>query len=311
MQQQTESKKQSKRDVHQEVTDKIINLLETGTVPWHQLFHNPQLGFAQNFCTGHQYQGINWLLLNFMVDYEAPYYLTWKQIQKLGGRVQKGSKAIRIYYADFFYKNAQGKRISVKAAKQAETNGQEVQKHAFLKGYSVFNITCVDNINWEMPVLEPLEMSPIERCEALLEKLAPSPSIRFVDQTSAFYDAVRDWINMPRLKQFSEHGPKAYYRVLFHELVHWTGHETRLNRFTPLEDQSEASRRYAVEELIAELGACILSAHLEINTDALYDNSAAYIQFWLEQLKADKHFIFRAASQAQKAVDYLLGGKTL
>lgn len=290
MQEQTASIKNAKRDVHQEVTDKIISLLEAGTVPWQQLFHNHLLGFAQNFCTGHQYQGINWFLLNFMTNYEAPYFLTWKQIQKIGGRVKKGSKATRIYYADCFYKDEQGKKVATKVVNEALANGKKVEKQYFLRGYSVFNITCVENINWEMPVLETERLNPIERCEAILEQLEDQPQVKFLDNT------------------------KAYYRVLFHELVHWTGHSSRLDRLqlgnTPDQTMDRAAH-YAEEELVAELGACILAAHLDINSNALLDNSAAYIQHWLNQLKADKHFIFRVASQAQKAVDYILEGKAL
>ena len=112
---------------------------------------------------------------------------------------------------------------------------------------------------------------------------------------------------MPKLQQFSEQGAEAYYRVLYHELIHWTGHASRLSRKSINDMQTESKMLYAEEELVAELGACMLASMTDIQEDNLLQNSAAYLQSWLDCMKEDKRFIFRVAPQAESAVQYILG----
>ncbi len=294
-------------DVYQEVTDKLIQLLENGTIPWKQLFKTSEYGFAQNFFTKHQYTGINWFLLNFIAEYEVPYYLTWKQIQKLGGKIIKGSKAEYIYYVNFYCTNEDGKKLSATEIRTAEENETPIQKRPYLKRYTVFNISCTEGIEWEKPTLEKQEIWPIGHCESLLDAMEEAPKIQFSDENRAYYAPLLDYINMPKLQQFEEHGAEAYYRVLFHELIHWTGHRSRLARKGILQMKQKDKMIYAEEELIAELGACVLAALTGIQKENLLHNSAAYLQSWLACMKEDKRFIFRVAPQAESAVKYILG----
>ncbi|BDS15659.1 ArdC family protein [Aureispira anguillae] len=304
---QQNKKTTSDTDVYQEVTNKLIQLLEKGTVPWKQLFKASEYGFAQNYYTKHQYSGINWFLLNFVTNYEVPYYLTWKQVQKLGGKVIKGSQAERIYYVNFYCTDDEGKTLSAAEVRTAEENGTPLKKHPYLRRYTVFNISCTEGIEWKKPPLETQEIRPIGRCEALLDSMEDLPKIKFIDKETAYYAPLKDVINMPKLQQFAEHGAEAYYRVLFHELIHWTGHSTRLARKGIMLVQNKDKMIYSEEELTAELGACMLASLAGIQKENLLQNSAAYLQSWLDCMKEDKRFIFRVAPQAENAVKYILG----
>jgi len=175
-----------------------------------------------------------------------------------------------------------------------------------LRRYNVFNICCIEGIEWEKPDISVQEIEPINRCETLLDAIEDIPKIQFIDQQSAYYSPLLDTINMPKLQQFALHGAEAYYRVLFHELIHWTGHNSRLSRKGINDMQTESKMLYAEEELIAELGACMLASFTGIQEENLLHNSAAYLQFWLNCMKEDKRFIFRVAPQAENAVKYIL-----
>lgn len=296
----------SSTDVYQEVTNKLIELLEQGTVPWKQLFKTSECGFAQNFHTKHQYTGINWFLLNFVANYEVPYYLTWKQIQKLGGKVIKGAKSERIYYLNFYYTDADGKKLSYEQAQEAEERNIRTQKHPYLRRYNVFNISFIEGIEWQKPLISKEDIRPIDRCEILLDSMDDFPNIQFSDESKAYYSPLQDKINMPKIQQFSEHGAQAYYRVLFHEMIHWTGHRSRLSRKGINTTINRKTKIYSEEELIAELGACMLASIADIQQEDLLHNSAAYLQSWLDCMKEDKRFIFRVAPQAESAVKYIL-----
>jgi antirestriction protein ArdC len=302
----TQNTSTSKEDIYQEVTNKLIKLLENGTVPWKQLFKTSEHGFAQNYCTKHQYSGINWFLLNFVAEYEVPYYLTWKQVQTLGGKVIKGSQAEQIYYLNFYYTDKEGKKLTSAQVKKAQENEIPIEKRPYLRRYNVFNISCIEGIEWEKSEISVQEIEPINRCETLLDAIEDVPKIQFIDQQSAYYSPLLDTINMPKLQQFALHGAEAYYRVLFHELIHWTGHNSRLSRKGINDMQTESKMLYAEEELIAELGACMLASFTGIQEENLLHNSAAYLQSWLNCMKEDKRFIFRVAPQAENAVKYIL-----
>lgn len=131
------------------------------------------------------------------------------------------------------------------------------------------------------------------------------PKIKHINGNEAYYNALKDFINMPKIKQFDSSA--EYYVTLFHELIHATGHQDRLNRKGITEPNKFGSIPYSKEELIAEMGASFLSAEVGINYSEIVENNAAYLQGWLNKLKEDKRFIFRAAAKAQQATKYILG----
>lgn len=287
------------KDVYQILTDKIITLLQQGVIPWQQEW-NP-LGTACNYVTGKAYRGINALLLNCN-HFKHPYYLTFKQASDLGGRVRKGSKAEVVTYWDILYRNKDtGKNLSQIQANSMTAS--QVEKTLFLRYYNVFNVADVEGVNFTFPELNqrPLHQK-IEACEQIIEEIRNRPALRF-GGSEAYYSSTEDLVNMPDMQLFQS--PESFYCVFFHELVHATGHPSRLARKAEGQVNHFGSELYSKEELVAELGATFLCAFTGIAQHTL-NNSAAYIQNWLEVLKGDKKFIVEAAGKAQRAMDYIL-----
>ena len=290
-----------KRDLYQETTDKIIGLLETSVLPWRRTWS--QYGLARNFASGTIYKGINMVLMN-NTTHSIPYFMSFKQIKQRGGMVKKGAKAEQVLCFKLTFKDADGKVLTNDQATQYKKAGKEVKVLRFLKYFSVFNIADVEGIEIEIPVVSLKENEQIEQCESLIQDMRNPPIFETVDTDRAYYSPVLDQVNMPSIRQFDSSA--AYYAILFHEIVHSTGHEKRLNRKGITELTNYGTAQYSKEELIAEMGAAFLCASVGIDYDVITENTAAYIQGWLKVLKADKHFIFQAAAQAQKAVNYIL-----
>lgn len=279
-------------DVYEIVTNRIIELLEAGTVPWQQPW--TEAGVPMNLISKRPYRGINlWLLLS--LNYERNLFLTWDQLKKLGGSVQKDQHG----HVVVFWK---------KAKKEKEEGAQEDKSKplTLLRYYKVFNIEqCRDIPADIIPPLIKEEVEPLAECEAIPMSMPGCPVIKH-KENRAFYHVGEDYINMPKKKSFKS--IEAYYSTLFHELVHSTGAEKRLGRKTLTEMAEFGSETYSIEELIAEMGSAYLNSFTGILEKEL-QSSAAYIQGWLGKLKNDKRFIISASGQAQKAVDFILGKK--
>ncbi len=273
-------------DVYTIVTNRIIEHLEKGVVPWHQTW--TEAGLPRNLVTRKQYRGVNvWLLSAF--DYSQNYFLTFNQVKELGGSVKKGEKSQEVIFWKWIEKENE------------ET--KEKERIPMLKYYRVFNISQCEGIPEEKIPQQELRLNnPIETCEKVINEMPSIPKIQHKEQ-QAYYNRVGDYINMPKIETFDK--SEDYYGALFHELVHSTGHGERLNRKDLLESQGMRSEKYAIEELTAEMGASYLKSHAGIPIEQL-ENNASYIQSWLEHLKNDKKFIVYASSQAQKATDYIL-----
>lgn len=279
----------TKLDVYEMVTNRIIELLEAGTVPWQKPW--TETGVPMNLISKRPYRGINlWLLLS--LNYERNFYLTWDQLKKVGGSVNKDEHG----HVVVFWKNVK------KQQEELDTDGN-AKTVPMLRYYKVFNIAqCRDIPKDLIPVLLKEELEPMEECEAIIKTMPDCPVIKHKED-KAFYHVVEDYINMPKKKSFKN--IEAYYSTLFHELVHSTGAEKRLSRKTITEMNEFGSEPYSIEELIAELGSAYLNSFTGI-LDKEIENSVAYIQGWLAKLKGDKRFIVSASGQAQRAVDLIL-----
>ncbi|MBL7738899.1 MAG: DUF1738 domain-containing protein [Chitinophagaceae bacterium] len=276
----------TKLDVYQIVTDRMIALLEEGTAPWQQPWTNA--GMPMNLVSKRPYRGINlWLLLS--LQYERNLFLTWDQLKKIGGSVQQGEHGHVVIY----WKTPQKK----------EGEEETQKKVPILRYYKVFNIAqCKDIPESFIEPVATKEHEPLLECEAILTGMQHCPPIKHKEQ-HAYYHIAEDYINMPKRKTFKS--MEGYYAVLFHELVHSTGHEKRLNRSTITEMAEFGSDLYSIEELTAELGSAYLSSYTGI-LSSVERNSAAYIKGWVGKLKNDKKFIVQASGNAQKAVDFIL-----
>lgn len=281
---------QQRQDVYTIVTNRIIELLEAGCVPWQQPWQSGQP--PMNLLSKNPYRGINLLLLNAL-GYEQPYYLTWKQVNELGATVKKGERSRFVVFW-------QKKEKSDEAIEQSGNTS----KKTVLRYYSVFNIEqCLDIPAHLIPELPPLqEVEPIERCVEVVSRMHYPPKIIFKGN-EAYYAPHEDVITIPKQKSFTT--AESFYHTLFHELVHSTGHPSRLDRKEITTPESFASESYSIEELTAEIGASFLNAHTGI-TQATIHNSAAYIASWLKVLRGDKRFVVFASSRAQRAVDFIL-----
>jgi antirestriction protein ArdC len=291
-----------KPSLYEDITSKIIAELEAGIFPWarpwgaggasHQSFALPQ-----NAATSKSYSGINVLILwgrLFECGYTSQRWLTFRQAAHLGGTVRKGEHGTTVCYADrFIPKRERG------GGNRTDQNGEEAEGAAvpFLRRYSVFNVDQCDNLPDHClahpPALPEREIVP--QAEALAA--VTLADIR-IGGAHAFYRPSEDVVHIPPQPAFFDQ--INYYRTLFHELGHWTGHTSRLSR-----DFSGAfgSKLYANEELVAELTAAFVCAALSIKPTVRH---ADYLGSWLNVLREDSRAIFRAASKASKAADFLL-----
>lgn len=220
------------------------------------------------------------------MSYESPLWLTFRQVAQRGGKVKKGEKSCPVVF---------WKQMTIEDQKSGEP-----QKIPLLRVYHVFNVAQCDGIQ-DAPE-EPIALAPARPAEIVAKM--PCPPVIKHGMTRAFYSPSEDEVGMPARERFEDEA--GYYATLFHELVHATGHETRLKRASIMERSGFGTNPYCKEELIAEMGAAFLCSHAEI-VERTLDNSAAYLQGWLEQLRADKTLIVQAAAQAQKAADFILG----
>ena len=287
------------QDLYQKITNQIIEALSQSTdwvMPWHQ----KALRLPQNALTQNLYSGVNILSLwiaSYKNHYTSPLWGTYKQWQALGAQVQKGEKSHPIvFYKDFEVEE-----------RNEETGDLETVKKFVLKSSSVFNEAQVED--FDIPVEEEAlgtDDNNFNTYQAVETFVAQTGAKVVHSFSSAFYHQSEDMIGMPEQKNFmatdTQTPEEGYYGTLLHELTHWTGHKNRLNRIVPT--ARFGSDNYAMEELIAELGASFLCADLGISAIPRQDH-ANYIAHWLKVLKNDKKAIFYAARQATLAVDFL------
>lgn len=288
--------KNARRDIYQEVTDQILELLERGTVPWRNPIAKPGGGgWPVNLHSKKPYRGINVFLLStigWAKGYSSDYWLTFKQAGERGGQVRKGEMSSLVVFWKQF-------------TTEDRATGDEVTI-PLLKHYNVFNAEQCEGIHPPdafTPDKNAVPFEPLAAAEAIIDGYAQKPSISH-GGGRAFYRPSTDEIVMPEPVRFDSR--ENYYSTLFHECVHSTGHSKRVDRGLDLDTAPFGSADYSKEELIAEMGAAFLSASAGISPPTI-EQSAAYIQGWMKQLKGDKKFVVQAAGAAQKATDFILG----
>jgi len=273
--------------VYEVITDRIIELLEKGTVPWHRPWGGPE-DFPKNLVSGKNYRGINAFLLG-VANYDSPYWLTFKQAKARGGTVQKGEKGYPCIFWNWI--------------EQENEKTGETTKTPFSRYYTVFNVEQCENVPYPQTEQIENEILPITKCEGIVNNMSNPPTITHGGM-SASYRTGRDVVNLPERAIFES--AEAYYSTLYHELTHCTGHKSRLNRPEITKRILFGSRPYSMEELTAEMGATFLCGHAGIE-NLVIDSSASYIASWLSRLRKDNRIVVQAAARAQKAADYILG----
>jgi antirestriction protein ArdC len=294
----------AKIDIYQAVTDRILELLDQGTVPWRQPFQGG--GYPMNLVSGKPYRGVNVFLLACTAmtqGYASPYWVTFKQAKAKGGSVRKGEKSSLVV----FWKKLETRKDAKPDPdrKPGELSSDDLKSRFMLRHYRVFNTEQCDDLETPDPEVQPMErFEPIEEAERIVAAFPNPPTIEHGASHRAAYGPLTDTVTMPEAKNFTDR--ESYYSVLFHELTHATGHSRRLDRGLDPRPPPFGSPDYSKEELVAEMGAAFLSAVAGISPVTI-EQSAAYIDGWRKKLRDDKKLIVSSAAAGQRAADHILG----
>jgi antirestriction protein ArdC len=279
------------------VTERILELMDKGVCPWKQSW-STQISPPQNICTGHRYSDMNFFVL-CQSGYKSPYFMTFKQAQELGGGVKKGSHGFPVVYWGTAEINAKDSP-SESAERPYDEKGRP-KLVPFLRSYTVFNAEQIEGIKFP-PLPEPSDrpFNPIERAEEIVKGWKDAPKTLH-GYGNAYYKPETDKIYLPNKQDFES--PEEYYSTRFHEMGHATGATNRLNRNLSGRPGSGA---YLREELVAEMTSAFLCAKCGIDS-AVIETQASYLRNWTDAIKDDHRLIVSAASQAQRAANYIQG----
>lgn len=285
-------------DVYSRITGQIVAELEKGALPWMKPWDAAHVaGSVSRPLRGNgiPYGGINVLMLwvaSMEKGFSAPIWMTFRQAKELGAHVKKGEKGSLVVYANTY------SRTETDEA----TGEEETREIPFMKGYTVFNVEQIEGLPAHFYAKKETRRNPDERIAHAEEFFANTKAEIRHGGNAAYYAPGPDFVQMPDFESFRDAG--AFYSTLGHETVHWTRHKSCLDR--DFGRKKWGDEGYAMEELVAELGAAFLCADLEL-TPQIRQDHAPYIAGWLKVLKEDKRAIFSAAAHAQKAADFLHG----
>jgi antirestriction protein ArdC len=274
-----------KKQLAQDITQMFIEQLAQGQVPWKKPWSSMG-AVPHNYHSRRSYRGINALILGLVSQrfgYQSPAWTTYKAASARGAFVRKGEKATHVVF---------WKPIKIEDKKTGEEKSTVMARM-----YSVFNTDQVDGIDWQMPEREPVEVR--DAIKQVVDGYPNPPSITHSVSDQAYYMPAQDRISLPLLEQFKDE--QAYAETIFHELVHSTGHTSRLDRLNGI---ASCRGTYAKEELVAEIGATMLMQHTGVEVDM--PQMASYVGGWLKALQDDETLIIKAAQAAQKAMDHIL-----
>ena len=303
----------AKRDLYQEITDRMVAKLEAGTAPWLK----PWVAGARprSMSTGKPYQGINVLLTGMTAlerGYTSPWWGTFNQIQEMGGNVRKGENQANgrgattvIFFKEYVKKDAE-------PVPNPRTGELELPVSRVASAFRVFNAEQTEGLPEKFSQgVKLIEGAAIPEPQAVLDAYLAGksgPGIAYDVHGKAHYQPGPDMIHMPPMNE--HRSPEHFYATSFHEATHSTGHESRLARpgVTELAEKGHGfgSHPYGKEELVAEMGSAMLCAETGIEAERVFDNSAAYLASWLDTIKGDPKMVAQAASQAGKAADLVL-----
>jgi antirestriction protein ArdC len=289
------------------VTDRIIGFLDAGIIPWQKPWSGGSHNAPRSASTGKIYRGMNLALLS-CAGHESPWWMTFGQAKKLGGAVKKGEKAFPIHYWKFNPKRECKHCLGVGCDTCGGTGTYRPMPNLF--SFNVFNASQVDGLDekyygsLEKPA-DVNEFTPIEAAEKICDEYPDSPATFHDQQDRAYYSPSSDEIHLVTREQFVS--DDEYYSVRFHEMVHSTGHKSRLDRDGITGSNFFGSHGYSKEELVAEMGSTFLCGIAGIDKDEIVQNSAAYIQSWKKALTENTDWLVWAGSRAAKSTDHILG----
>ena len=280
------------RNHYKRVTNRIIELLNQGIIPWHKGWSGGSNG-AYNYATKRPYNLLNTMLLDHQDG-----YITEKMCVKLGGAIREGAHAE--FVSGWFWEWEED-------PKHLDEDGNPIKKKKW--NFKTYDVYWVGDTTLPRKDFKPIEHDPISEAEEIISAyVARERHFKFQnDQPSsrAYYAPLLDKVVVPMMSQFEN--VEEYYSTAFHELTHSTGASKRLGRLKESDLAAFGSEDYSKEELVAELGAAMLVNHCGIETEKSFRNSAGYIQGWLKALKGNQYLITSASTSADKAVKYILG----
>jgi antirestriction protein ArdC len=285
-------------DVYAIVTEKIVNLLEQGIVPWRRPWS--ATGLPRNLVSKKPYRGVNLFLLS-ATKYASPFWLTMKQANEVGGSVRKGEHSQTVV----FWKVDKIANAENDTGPENDEADEKSRRRFVLRYYRLFNLEQCElpqAVLDKLPKIETHQHDPIEAAERIIAGMPNPPEIQYAG-SKAFYSPTTDRITLPPRELFIS--AEEHFGTLAHEMSHAAGAPKRLNRKSISEAAPFGSPTYSFEELVAELSAAYLCAEAGISP-AVLENQAAYIQGWLAKLRSEKRMVVIAAAQAQKAADYIL-----
>jgi antirestriction protein ArdC len=279
-------------DVKAQINERIIKALSEGKIPWLKPWTE---NGPRNLFSGRAYTGLNRLILG-LSPYPLPFWATYRQYRAAGLQVQFGEHGYGIIYAG----------RTVKTDTKTDENGEETESRKqirFLKAFVVFNVAQTDYQEKGYKLPDQKENPHLLGCDTIIQDYTGRESIRIAGGSRAAYSPQMDIITCPEIGQFrtSEH----YYATMFHECIHSTG--PRLDRFKKTDSVCFGSDTYGREELVAEIGSAYLAALTGIDSTAIIQNQAAYLQNWATAIKADADLVMYAAGRAEKAADFMIG----
>ncbi len=280
------SEKKSPVDVYAVVNNRIIKQLEKGIVPWQHPWG--EAGLPKNLITGKPYKGINLWLLN-PLGYKQNYFLSSKQIKELGATIKEGQKGnVTVFW----------KWLEIK-----DDETDQIANIPFLRYGNVYNIEQCEGIpEAYIPMLNEKEVNPLQKCLEIIVQMPKQPKIKNKEGKS-FYNPLLDVVSIPRGETFRN--KESYYSKLFIELVHSTGHLSRVNRKEVIQQKAFGCEPYSIEELIAEIGAGYLKSFAGMSEE-YFETNEEDLKGWLEKIRNDRRFIVYASTLAQKATDFIL-----
>ena len=285
---------------YEKVVDFVIEQIEKHQqVPWEQPWINKDCRVPQNI-RGNTYRGTNLFTLSFLQmlkGYKRNVWLTFKQALELEGNVKKGEKGVPVIFWQMLDRKS-------KKTVDGEDGDTSDEKIPFIRVYTVFNLEQCELPQkvFDKYAVEERHFEPIAEAEKIIANM-PFPPVIVQDQiAAAFYKRTDDSVHIPEGKLFKK--PEFYYSTMFHELVHATGHKSRLNREGVAEVESSDHETYSAEELVAELGSTFLCSQTQIEKEPAKDH-IAYIENWVHFLKDHKKALIFAGQQAQKAIDFI------
>jgi antirestriction protein ArdC len=285
------NKEKNTMTIYETITARILNQLAAGHVPWRKTW---KTGLPKSLTTGREYRGVNILVLGSTENTSA-YWLTYREALRHGGHVRKGERATPVIYWKW--------RTPEELAQRAEQTGNQQVAPCVPFVSAVFNLDQVEGVARPDDDLQHRPDDRLQIADQMLEVMPDKPEIVHAVTAQPVYSPRLDRVTLPYLSQFEN--ADEYYAILFHELVHSSGHSRRLNRFA--EAEGDRVEKYSFEELVAEFGAAFLCGFAGIQNPDTATLQAGYIEGWARVFRQDNRILVRAASAAQRAADYIRG----